>query len=124
MTNKRFYKVLHLLIVGGQNDRSYGAHGQMMSVSDEKIRNYVRVLAIVVSSVLPFLAIVVLHFIKSPTARLGAIVAFSALCSATMALLSNAKNIEIIAATAAMGLCRWYLSVAMRPIDFVAHRKR
>lgn len=28
-----------------------------MSVSDEKIRNYVRVLAIVVSSVLPVLAI-------------------------------------------------------------------
>ncbi|MCJ1266553.1 hypothetical protein MMC22_006438 [Lobaria immixta] len=75
----------------------------MISFSDEKIRSFVRVLAVVVSSVLPILAIVVLYFIKSPTARLGAIVAFSALCSAALALLSNAKNFEIIAATAAYG---------------------
>lgn len=88
---------------GSKNNKSHSADGQMISFSDGKIRSFVRVLAIVVSSVLPILAIVVLYFIKSPTAQLGAIVAFSALCSTALALLSNAKNFEIIAATAAYG---------------------
>ena len=33
--------------------------------------------------------------------RLGLIVLFSALCSGALAILSNARNVEIIAATAA-----------------------
>jgi hypothetical protein len=69
--------------------------------SEERISSLVRVLAVVLSSALPILSIVALYFIPTQTARLGAIVAFSALCSATLAALSNAKNVEIIAATAA-----------------------
>jgi hypothetical protein len=42
-----------------------------------------------------------LNFVKSQDARLGMIVAFSALCSGGMLLLSDARNGEIIATTAA-----------------------
>jgi hypothetical protein len=73
----------------------------MAVYSDGKIRNAVRLLAVIGSSILPILSIVVLYVITSQTARLGCIVTFSALCSATLATLSNAKNVEIIAATAA-----------------------
>ena len=73
----------------------------MSLYSDGKIRNLVRILAVIGSAVLPILSIVVLYFIPSPNARLGCIVAFSSLCSAVLATLSNAKNVEIIAATAA-----------------------
>lgn len=73
----------------------------MSLYSDGKIRNLVRLLAVIGSSVLPILSIVVLYIISSPNARLGCIVAFSFLCSAVLATLSNAKNVEIIAATAA-----------------------
>ena len=69
--------------------------------SEERIRQFTRITAIVVSSVLPILSIVVLYFIESQLARLGAVVAFAVLSSLALALFSNAKNGEIIAATAA-----------------------
>lgn len=69
--------------------------------SDARIRATVRVLAVLVSSVLPIASIVVLYFIRSQAARLGAIVAFSALCSLALAVLSDARNTEIIATTSA-----------------------
>ena len=75
--------------------------GRMELYSNGKIRNMVRLLAVIGSSVLPILSIVVLYVIPSANARLGCIVAFSSLCSAMLATLSNAKNVEIIAATAA-----------------------
>jgi len=61
----------------------------------------VRILTIIFSSILPVLSIVVLYFIKSQGARLGTIVGFSGLCSLALAILTNAKNSEIIATTAA-----------------------
>lgn len=69
--------------------------------SEGRIRAFVRLLAILVSSVLPILSIVALYYIPTQTAQLGAIVAFSSLCSAALSLLTDAKNVEIIATTAA-----------------------
>jgi hypothetical protein len=73
----------------------------MLIFSDQSIRSFVRLLAVLLSSVLPILSIVVLYSVTSEKLRLGLIVLFSALCSAALATLSNAKNVEIIAATAA-----------------------
>lgn len=73
----------------------------MLIFSNQRIRSVVRLLAIVVSSVLPILSIVVLYVIKSEQIRLGLIVVFSALCSMALATLSSAKNSEIMAVTAA-----------------------
>lgn len=72
-----------------------------MIFSNRRIRFVVRIIAIVLSSVLPVLSIVVLYFTNSDELRLGLIVLFSALCSTALATISNAKNVEIIAATAA-----------------------
>ena len=73
----------------------------MARYSDGKIRNFVRILAVVGSCLLPILSIVGLYFVRTQEARLGCIVAFCFVCSVTLAALTNAKNIEIIAATAA-----------------------
>lgn len=73
----------------------------MSFFSEDRIRRFVQLFAVILSSVLPIVSIVALYYIPTQKARLGAIVSFSALCSATLATLSNAKNVEIIAATAA-----------------------
>jgi hypothetical protein len=73
----------------------------MAFFSEDRIRDFVRVVAIIGSSILPLLSIIVLYNIQSQGTRLGLIVLFSALCSAALALLSNAKNVEIIAAALA-----------------------
>jgi len=67
--------------------------------SQSRIRSAVRVLAIIVSSILPILSIIVLYYIQSERIRLSLIVVFTALCSTFLALLTSATNVEIIAAT-------------------------
>lgn len=84
-----------------QEDKERVQHGPIAFYSEGRVRTFVRFLAIIVSSVLPILSIVALYYIPTQAARLGAIAGFSALCSATLSLVTAAKNIEIIAATAA-----------------------
>lgn len=60
-----------------------------------------KVFSILLSSVLPILSIVVLENIQRQDVRIDLIVLFSALCSATLVTMSDAKNVEIITATAA-----------------------
>ncbi|KAI1350286.1 hypothetical protein F5Y01DRAFT_315859 [Xylaria sp. FL0043] len=69
--------------------------------STSRVRGFVRILAVITSSLLPVLSIVVLYFIQSQHARLITIVAFSALCSLALTILTDARNAEIIATTAA-----------------------
>lgn len=73
----------------------------MSYYSDSKISGFIRLLAIVFSSVMPVLSIIGLYYIRSQTARLGCVVAFSALCSAVLATFTNARTVDIIAASAA-----------------------
>ncbi|PWY89545.1 hypothetical protein BO94DRAFT_40116 [Aspergillus sclerotioniger CBS 115572] len=75
--------------------------GEMRIFSDKRIRSVVRLLAIPVSSILLALSIVVLYFISSQTVRLGLVILFSTLYPAALAMLSDAKNSEIMAVTAA-----------------------
>ncbi|KAI3338804.1 hypothetical protein F4824DRAFT_499177 [Ustulina deusta] len=69
--------------------------------STRRVRGFVRILAVIASSLLPVLSIVVLYYIRSQSARLITIVAFSALCSLALTVLTDARNAEIIATTAA-----------------------
>ncbi|KAL1850147.1 hypothetical protein Daus18300_013015 [Diaporthe australafricana] len=55
----------------------------------------------VVASLLPLLSITVLYVVHSNTMKLGIIVVFSACFSLALALMTNARRIEIFAATAA-----------------------
>jgi hypothetical protein len=50
---------------------------------------------------LPILCIVAMYYVPTEKVRLGSIVAFSMLCSTILNLLTDAKNVEIIAAAAA-----------------------
>ncbi|KAI0549246.1 hypothetical protein F4679DRAFT_277509 [Xylaria curta] len=69
--------------------------------STSRVRGFVRILAVITSSLLPVLSILVLYFIQSQYTRLIIIVAFSALCSLVLTALTDARNAEIIATTAA-----------------------
>jgi len=88
------------LLCGKGSDLT-GENGNMTRYSDGKIRNFTRGAAVVGSSLLPILSIVGLYFIQNVLIRLGLVVAFCFICSATMVALTNAKNHEIIATTAA-----------------------
>lgn len=61
----------------------------------------VNVIYVTVSSLLPTSTIFVLYFLRSPTAKLGAIVVFTALFSLALALVVKAKRVEILAAATA-----------------------
>jgi len=68
--------------------------------SEDRIHRLVRGMAVTLSSILPILSVVVLYFINSNNIRLGLIVLFTVICSASLAFLSKASNSEIIVATA------------------------
>ncbi|TKA79572.1 hypothetical protein B0A49_02999 [Cryomyces minteri] len=53
------------------------------------------------ASLLPAISIIVLYFVQNMLARLGAIMAFSAVFAFTLAVFTKATRIEIFAATAA-----------------------
>ncbi|KAI1462159.1 hypothetical protein F4805DRAFT_412270 [Annulohypoxylon moriforme] len=83
-----------------EEDRLH-TQGNLGFFSTDRIRGLVRILAVIISSLLPVLSIVVLYFIRSQLVRLYTIVIFSTLCSLVLTLLTDARNIEIIAGTAA-----------------------
>jgi hypothetical protein len=61
----------------------------------------VNILVTLIASLLPITAIVILYFITNAIVRLGIVVAFTATFSICLILLTNAKRIEIFAATSA-----------------------
>ena len=76
--------------------------GKIIGVfSDHHIRRITRVVAVVLSSILPILSIVILYLVHSTNIHIGLIVIFSSVFSGVVALVSDARNVEIIAATAA-----------------------
>ena len=70
-------------------------------LSDNRVRRTTRVVAVVLASILPVLSIVILYYVHSSNIRIGLIIVFSTLFSGVVALVSDARNVEIMAATAA-----------------------
>ena len=70
-------------------------------LSDNRVRRTTRVVAVVLASILPVLSIVILYYVHSTNIRIGLIIVFSTLFSAVVALVSDARNVEVMAATAA-----------------------
>lgn len=95
-----FYSVCMLTEYSKADRRRSSPDSPLDFFSESRIRSTIRILAIIVSSVLPILSIVVLYFIKSNIVRLGVIVAFNVLCSTALAVLTHATNSEIITAAA------------------------
>ena len=71
------------------------------SFSDHRVRTTTRVVAVVLSSILPVLSIVILYYVHSTNIHIGLIIVFSTLFSGVVALVSDARNVEVMAATAA-----------------------
>ena len=69
--------------------------------SDHRLRRTIRVVAVVLSSILPVLSIVILYYVQSMDIHIGLIIIFSILFSAVVALVTDARNVEVMAATAA-----------------------
>ena len=72
-------------------------------LSDDRVRRTTRVVAVVLASIMPILSIVVLYYVSSSDIRIGLIIVFSILFSGVVALVSEARNVEVMAATAAYG---------------------
>jgi hypothetical protein len=60
-----------------------------------------KVMAVVISTIFPSVAVIVLYFIQDLAVRLWIVLVFSLLFSTVLALFTNARPIEIFAATAA-----------------------
>jgi hypothetical protein len=60
-----------------------------------------RIVNVMLSTLLPSLAVLALYLINDPLARLGAIVGFSAAFSLVLAIFTKARPVEVFAATAA-----------------------
>lgn len=68
---------------------------------DKTLSTFANVLSTMLAAMLPTICIFVLYFVKSPLSRLGAIMAFSAIFSVTLAIFTKARRVEVFAATAA-----------------------
>jgi hypothetical protein len=68
---------------------------------DKHFTNIVRVMAVLISTLFPSIAVLVLYFIPKLPIRLGAVLLFSMLFSGVLAAFTRARPIEIFAATAA-----------------------
>lgn len=68
---------------------------------DKKITVAADVLAAVISSLLPTVMILVLFFVHDMLWRLGLLIIFTAIFSASITVFTNAKKIEVYSATAA-----------------------
>lgn len=65
------------------------------------VAGVIQVVTTVVASLFPLLSIVVLFVIESDSVKMGVIVAFSAFFAIALASMTNARRIEIFAATSA-----------------------
>lgn len=59
------------------------------------------IIGTVLSSLLPILSIIVLYFVKNTLTRLGIVVIFTTLFSATLTIFTSARRVEVFASTAA-----------------------
>ena len=84
-----------------RKERQEGQRKGFTVFSDNRIRRTTRLVAVVLSSILPVLSIVILYFVHSTNVHIGLIIVFSTLFSGVVALVSDARNVEVMAATAA-----------------------
>ena len=84
---------------GLHNNAYYGTN--VAEYSDSGIAKVANLMGTVLASLLPVLAIIVLHLTEGTGVRLGLVGIFSALFSTCLWLLNNGKVVEVFAATSA-----------------------
>jgi hypothetical protein len=68
---------------------------------EKTLMSVANILGTLIASLLPIASIVILYFVNNTVVRLGVTVAFTAMFSICLILLTQAKRIEIFAATSA-----------------------
>ncbi|KAK3367584.1 hypothetical protein B0H63DRAFT_455673 [Podospora didyma] len=71
------------------------------SYQEPRLVTLVDITVTVVAAVLPLLSTVVLYFLQTNPVKLGATVAFSSIFALALAIMTNARRVEVFAATAA-----------------------
>ena len=74
----------------------FAANGPLIEYSDSRVVKIAALIGAVLASLLPILAIVVLHLVKTTETRLGLIVFFSAVFSTLLWFLNDGKLIESV----------------------------
>lgn len=80
---------------------SWDASSGISSYSDSRVQRLVDTFGTVVASLFPIASIVALFFISRTTVQLGIIAAFTAVFSLCLSLMTQARQVEIFAATTA-----------------------
>jgi YD repeat-containing protein len=101
------YKVVpwlhrHIFQRPGRANRNSDRQSQIYDYSDRLLEHIAEVLSIVVSTLLPTISMFALYYIENTTLRLVFILCFSAVFTASLAVFTNARRIEIFAAVVAM----------------------
>ncbi|KAI1143084.1 hypothetical protein F5Y05DRAFT_142310 [Hypoxylon sp. FL0543] len=73
----------------------------LYTYEESLLASVVNTIATVVAALMPLLSIVILYFVNSDATKLGIIVVFSACFALVLAVMTNARKIEVFAATAA-----------------------
>jgi hypothetical protein len=73
----------------------------MYEYDDSTLKMIAFIIAAVVASILPLCSVIMLSLVQSKTLQLGSIVVLSSGFSVALALMTNARQIEIFAATSA-----------------------
>ena len=77
-------------------------HTGLSEIQDTKFNTAANTISIVLSSLLPPASIFALYYVHRTPVRLGLITVFSALLAGCLAILTNAKRVEIFAITVAL----------------------
>ena len=77
-------------------------HTGLFEYQDTKFNGAANTISIVLSSLLPPASIFALYYVQRTPVRLGLIMVFSALLAGCLAILTNAKRVEIFAVTVAL----------------------
>jgi len=74
---------------------------EISEYDETPLRRIIHILGTVIATLLPICSIVILYFVTNASARLGIVVAFTAAFSICLTVLTQAKRVEIFAATSA-----------------------
>jgi hypothetical protein len=90
-------------LIGRHFMKTSSVHGSahLMEYSDKAIFKFSSVAATVISSVFPVVGVIILFFVKNLLARIGIIAGLTAIFSFCLAIMTEARKVEIFAATAA-----------------------
>ena len=92
---------LYHRVIGRRTKKASDQQASLYSYSDDHIRIPIAALSVALASILPVLAIVILHFVQAKGTQLGIIAVFTACFSLVLALVTDARRVDNFAATAA-----------------------